>query len=293
MDTEKCAECLKNLLNEWPGLIPDLTDEKNIEAVLSDLRCSAKTREMLWHLLQCGMGGILTNRPDRLSSAMVQNLITEMEDRYYISPKYSLEGIRFWTLVYDIPVEDGAMQCREVTSPIESEKSEAVVSPSAPPQPEIGKSEPKPRGETEERKPFLKIKDMHWKAWLLLSCGVLLVIYHIFCFGKIRKFELEYLAVDAILIICAGLYRILRTGLSPYIADQKGKYGSDWQDTLIVVLSAVYFFLTLYRMVQLEDNSLLFSDSDQFYLLASMFLVAGYGLAMTLLRIPKVKKSSI
>ena len=122
---------------------------------------------------------------------------------------------------------------------------------------------------------------------MLFLFGIFLMIYHVFTFQYFLKFKLEFLSVDALILLCLGQVYILRTGLPVYIKNQNGKVKEDWKETFLGLLSFVYLIIAINQMVQLENKIAGPLDSAQFYLAASFLMVPGYFVIMTLLRIPK------
>ena len=278
---------LRSYLSSHPDSI---TSSLTIRGVLKDFNCPERIRENMAHLIDCGLGTVLMNHPEQLSAEFVRDVVREMDLRFGTAEEYALEGIRIWAEVYHIqavcPAAPPEFRASQADAP-ESETSQADI-----PEPEEHR-QTKPLHHRKHTA-FVSLKDMHWKVRLLFLGGILLVVYHLFTFTYFLEFRLEFMSVDALILLCLGQLHILKTGLPVcYAKDKKGKYKGDWKETLLSLLAIAYMFITLNQMVHLEDNSAVPLGAGQFYIGASFLMVPAYFCVMSLLTVPKKEKQTV
>ena len=276
---------LSQQLRAYLSSHPDsITSSLTIKGVLKDYNCPERLRENLARLIDCGLGPVLRERPGQLGAGFVRDIIQEMDRRFGTAEAYTLEGIRIWAEVYGIQV----VYPEPLSGPPEVETQTHVPGPEViRPQTENKETSQKP---SRKRGGFVSLKTMNRKVQLLFFCGFFLILYHIFTFRYFLPFGLEFMSVDAIILLCLGQLHILKTGLPVYVKGQNGKYKEDWKETVLGLLSLVYTFITLNQMVHLEDNSAVPLGSSQFYIAASFLMLLGYFGIMMLFRVPKKEK---
>lgn len=228
---------LKLLLKERPELI---SDPVAMRGVLSDLKCDTRIKEILVHLLECGISGILKNKPEHVSNELIDRLIADMDCRYGTAANHSMEGIQLWMQVYDIQLgssfspENGPADPHKI--PDQNFPDMEVNDPS-----EINPHKnPKKNAKPQQWK---KWKDLQNRVRFLFLGGCILIIFclffrkHFFTIGAAPSF---FITLSYFLI--AQAY-ILKTGLTS--SSKKGKKSGLFEDFLMI-LSVIPMVLVIF-----------------------------------------------
>ena len=270
---------LRTYLEHYPE---GVVDSNKIKGVLKDFKCPERDRDILVHLIDCGLGAVLKEKPRKLGSHLISSTIREMDQRYGTNEKYALEGIRFWAKVYGIPVSYREALQETAKTEIQREETVVEVDPPAPPRPEPEKDENLLKDGPIKHSGFYKIKDLRGRVKFVLFFGFLILIVS---FGIFLKYGIEGHPFYPIIITCLGQLYILKTGLPLYEKKENGKYKIDWKQILLLVL--VFFSMSIFSIsgVPVEGEAVESVGLDLQYIMSGAMI--WYFLFMAGIRFPK------